>query len=1481
MICVFSATANDFTGNGLAALDPTACVVTETLNGEWELSLIHPIDEQNKWTFLQSGNIIKAPVPASSTPRINLLSQTDGRVIYKVSTQRDPLRLRSGTGTSYRALGSYRKNTEVVVVNTANADWYEVICPDGRRGYMSADYLTFVRAEPSTAAATGEVIEAKQLREQPFRIYRVVPELTKVTVYARHIFYDLMDNMLLSYTPGMGTAASNVISGIFSGCQTAHGFTVYTDVSGTVSSALAFENVNPVKALLGEDGAVEVFGGELVRDWYDVYVVRRVGHPSDVEIRQGKNLLGVSYDVDETSVATRILPTGETKDGDLLYLPEVYIDSSYLNSYPHPRWVHLPVQDAKVSDTLSVTQAYTLMRNAAQALLAGGCDLPTISLKVDFICVGDTEEYTQYKPLTDIFLGDNVRVISEKLGLTVSLRMTRYTYDCVLKKYTGITLGAAADGMEGSMISSSQLASGSVTGMKLAMNSVGTGQLQNASVGSLQVKTAAIGSAHIQNAAITTALIADANITTAKIEDAAITAAKIASAIITNAHIADATITTAKIQDAAVTAAKIATATITQANIASASIGTAQIIDAAISAAKIADATVTNAKIADAAINTAKIALGAITTALIDSGAVGTAQIADGSITDAKIVTLTANKINAGTLSVERLIIVGTNQSIVYAINEANGTAQLSSATIDGGSLTQRSITADRIVAGEITANEIAAATILANNIAAGAVTTEKLDANAVTAAKIAANAVTAEKISAGAITTGKVSSDFGQSLDISSNTSITTVVSDVLDAQGTADAAALAHKVQAISGGKVFYYPCAYSANGSVTGYMVITTPITYTYMCRIHLTGYFYYSNASDYELTVSFYAGSSGFSGYTYTSAGNFDRTPVCLAKDAAGHAVIIIGSATLSNNYPKICVDEATITFNTPPDSYKDGWSIALMPDISAYTNLTTVSGMLMQSRITTAESRISTNANSIALRVTTATYNAEKVIRSATVPATPSTDMLWLDTSVSPNILKRYTGSAWVAMGAQELKTTGIYIGSNNVTITTEQFLLQLLDPEDNENVLMEMSANGNVGFKMLYADKVISDSVAAAYNGPTTLTISPEYTGNSDTYFRSVDAAVQKLNNKYLKSNVNIQMPAYSTEVYDPTGVFIQGITGPGKVTINGNSASKLSGYIVVNGCAAHILFQNLSLRESRPLTASNARNAYLVQCTMNQYVEFSGCTLDANGTTYDSIYAKASQVYVYNTGLYNALQGLEVFMASALVYNCKGSCTWSMVSYGGYIIASGTVPNGSRSTGVNGQLFANGVTVDYGTAIPAVAPDETTIQYATLTQSWKGGWRTDTVDLIQGMYSDTGYSSGLYWNRGCMWFGNLVGVLSGTTLKTATLTLYRKTGSGSFSARTVYLAAITNASASGTPAVAVNYGAIGTVGRAEQVTFSIPLSAVQGLAAGNFAGLCLYEPQYNFGSANWSDAYMRMAGTDSGFNAYLRVVYSGGGASG
>lgn len=850
MICVFPTDATDFASNGLCVLTPTACSVTETLNGEWELSMTHPLDERDKWTYLQVGCILRAPVPAAMTPRVALVKQTSGWSVYTITTKSGKLNLRSGPGTSYRRLGQYAKGKEVVLIAKTNDSWYEVTAPDGKRGYMASEYLTFARTEGSSTTATGQVVEPKQVRDQPFRIYRVVPTLTQVEVYARHIFYDLMDNMILSYAPEGTVGGSTAAHAVLDNCASEHDFTMYTDLTGTADE-ITFEHINPVEAMLGDEGLVGKYHAELARDWYDVYLVNRVGRDMDVEIRQGKNLLGISYDVDESGVATRIVPTGEDKDGHVLYLPEKHIDSPNISAYPHVKWGHLAVSDAKEDDDTSKSDVYRKLREAAQAELDNGCDLPTVTLDVDFLNVDDTEEYRDFCILHSIYLGDAVRVVVPKLGLTVALRMTQYTYDCLLRKYTSCTLGTALDGVEGSMISASQLAAGSIGGIKLAMGSIGTGHLRDGSVGSLQVRTAAIGSAHIQQAAIGEAHIQNAAITTAKIEDLAVTrgkiadaaigaaqiedasitrakigdaaigsaqieegiissahigageiqeahihdgaithakitdgairnahiengaidSAKIADAAIQNAHIAGAAIDTANIRDGAIQSAQIADAAVTRAKIADLAVGSAQIADLAVTTAKIAQAAITNAQIANAAIDTAKIALGAITAALIEQGAVGTAQIADGSITDAKIVELTANKITAGQLSVERLIIRGSDQSIVYAINNMGELVSSQVDTIDGYVLTERTITADKIVAKSITADELAAHTITSNEILAGTITGNE----------IAGETITGAKIKAGTITTSHVSADFGEGLDLSSNQSVTISVEKAL----------------------------------------------------------------------------------------------------------------------------------------------------------------------------------------------------------------------------------------------------------------------------------------------------------------------------------------------------------------------------------------------------------------------------------------------------------------------------------------------------------------------------------------------------------------------------------------------------------------------------------------------------------------------------------------------------------------------------
>ena len=55
LICVYPADCSDFSTNGNGTLSPLTAIVTETLNGEYELELAHPIDEAGKWQRLVEG----------------------------------------------------------------------------------------------------------------------------------------------------------------------------------------------------------------------------------------------------------------------------------------------------------------------------------------------------------------------------------------------------------------------------------------------------------------------------------------------------------------------------------------------------------------------------------------------------------------------------------------------------------------------------------------------------------------------------------------------------------------------------------------------------------------------------------------------------------------------------------------------------------------------------------------------------------------------------------------------------------------------------------------------------------------------------------------------------------------------------------------------------------------------------------------------------------------------------------------------------------------------------------------------------------------------------------------------------------------------------------------------------------------------------------------------------------------------------------
>ncbi|EGT4056890.1 hypothetical protein ERM19_15510 [Clostridioides difficile] len=222
-------------------------------------------------------------------------------------------------------------------------------------------------------------------------------------------------------------------------------------------------------------------------------------------------------------------------------------------------------------------------------------------------------------------------------------------------------------------ISESKIKDNAISGDKIKSNAISKSKIQDNAIDGDKIAQNAVRGVHIQNAAITNAKIDNGAVTNIKIANSAIDRAKIKDGEITNAKIANAAIDRTKIEDGEITNAKIANGSITNAKIGTGAIGKAEIQDGAITNAKIENGAITNAKIGYGAIDSAEIKDGAITNAKIKDasitnakigyGAIGTAEIQDAAITSAKISSLSADKINGGTINAQYINVDNLNAS--------------------------------------------------------------------------------------------------------------------------------------------------------------------------------------------------------------------------------------------------------------------------------------------------------------------------------------------------------------------------------------------------------------------------------------------------------------------------------------------------------------------------------------------------------------------------------------------------------------------------------------------------------------------------------------------------------------------------------------------------------------------------------------------------------------------------------------------------
>lgn len=337
--------------------------------------------------------------------------------------------------------------------------------------------------------------------------------------------------------------------------------------------------------------------------------------------------------------------------------------------------------------------------------------------------------------------------------------------------------------IEEGTITGSKIKAATITGALIVDGTIRGNHIMESSIDGSKIKDSEITESKISNSSITNSKIKDGTIENSKIKDATLTGSKIENSTLTNDLFKDGTIENSKIKDATLTGAKIQDATIgfekvnvsfikdltadkayienlkasiadigyltaKEADIKYATIDSLKVVDGKIDnletiaittnnlSAKVAELGYLNADTADlkyANIELSNIDVANVGTFFANVGLIDRATIVDGHVTGfLDSVEVNANKITAGTLVADRILLKGSEKGLLYALNNLGELTSTTVDTLDGYVLTDRTINADKIVASSITTNELDVDDIFADSAVVSKIFAQNITATGV-----------------------------------------------------------------------------------------------------------------------------------------------------------------------------------------------------------------------------------------------------------------------------------------------------------------------------------------------------------------------------------------------------------------------------------------------------------------------------------------------------------------------------------------------------------------------------------------------------------------------------------------------------------------------------------------------------------------------------------------------------------------------------
>lgn len=283
--------------------------------------------------------------------------------------------------------------------------------------------------------------------DQFFRIYKISKPINGIiTVNAEHISYRLayypISTVLLTYASPLEalTGLLNNANGLLNSTQEPHGFTAQViDPSGRFPSRRFKQEFSSVRAALGggTGSILNTYGGEFEFDNQTIKLHYDRGKDTGVIIAFGKNMTDVTVETSVENSYTAVFPY--VKKGDMtVTLPEGCISVENISGISE-RIGFLDLSN-EFGDGDSVSES-AIRAKANSWLSENDINAPEINIKVSFVNLWQSLEYSSMSALERVSLCDTVKIQHPDIGLDTSLKVVKTTYNAISEKYDSIELG--------------------------------------------------------------------------------------------------------------------------------------------------------------------------------------------------------------------------------------------------------------------------------------------------------------------------------------------------------------------------------------------------------------------------------------------------------------------------------------------------------------------------------------------------------------------------------------------------------------------------------------------------------------------------------------------------------------------------------------------------------------------------------------------------------------------------------------------------------------------------------------------------------------------------------------------------------------------------------------------------------------------------------------------------------------------------------